>query len=285
MTPPPDRRGGRLPGSGPQNRGGGGRPRAGGRRAREGGGGGTPGADLIYGRNAVLEAARAGRLRRLFLATGTRDEERLAELRRLVPEARVEEVPLERLDAMTGGVHQGVVGRLRPREFADLRQVLAARPMLLVALDGVEDPHNLGAILRSAEAAGADAALLPERRSAPLSPAALKASSGASELLPLCRVSGLASTIAELGRHGIWTAALDPRGESAPWEVDLTQPVCLVVGGEGTGVHRLVRERCDFRLRLPMAGRVRSLNASVSAGIALFEAVRQRQMASAPPPA
>lgn len=278
----PDRRGRprdrRLPGSGPPNRTSGGRSPANGRRERSGG---AP-PDLIYGRNAVLEAARAGRVRRLFLAAGSRDDERLEELRRLVPASQVEEVPGERLDAMSQGVHQGVVGRLRPREFVDLRQVLAGRPTLLVALDGVEDPHNLGAILRSCEAAGADAALLPERRSAPLSAAAVKASSGASELVPLCRVSGLASTIPELGRHGIWTAALDPHGESAPWEVDLTQPLCLVVGGEGTGVHRLVRERCDLRLRLPMAGRVRSLNASVSAGIALFEAVRQREAARHP---
>lgn len=237
----------------------------------------APPVDVIYGRNAVLEAARAGRLRRLYLAAGTGADPRLEELRRLVPKDQIEEVAGERLTAMSQGVHQGVVARLRPREFVDLRQVLAARPSLLIALDRVEDPHNLGAILRSAEAAGADAALLPERRSAPLSGAALKASSGASELLPLCRVSGLASTISELGRHGIWTAALDPHGEAAPWEVDLTLPVCLVVGGEGRGVHRLVRERCDLRLRLPMAGRVPSLNASVSAGIALFEAVRQRR--------
>ena len=228
----------------------------------------------------MLEAARAGRVRRLFLVAGAQADPRLEELRRLVPASQIEEVPAARLDAMSQGVHQGVVGRLRPREYVELRQLLAGRPSLLIALDGVEDPHNLGAILRSAEAAGADAALLPERRSAPLSGAAVKASSGASELLPLCRVSGLASTIPELGRHGIWTAALDPHGEAAPWEVDLTQPLCLVVGGEGTGVHRLVRERCDLRLRLPMAGRVRSLNASVSAGIALFEVVRQRQVAA-----
>jgi len=219
-------------------------------------------------------------VRRLFLVAGAQPDARLEELRRLVPASQIEEVPAARLDVMIPGVHQGVVGRLRPREYVELRQLLAGRPSLLIALDGVEDPHNLGAILRSAEAAGADAALLPERRSAPLSGAAVKASSGASELLPLCRVSRLASTIPELGRHGIWTAALDPHGEAAPWEVDLTQPLCLVVGGEGTGVHRLVRERCDLRLRLPMAGHIRSLNASVSAGIALFEVVRQRQAAA-----
>ncbi|MGH7911707.1 MAG: 23S rRNA (guanosine(2251)-2'-O)-methyltransferase RlmB [Candidatus Dormibacteraceae bacterium] len=244
-----------------------------GRRSRPGS---DPADDLINGRNAVLEAARAGRLRRLYLAAGLHRDPRLEELRRLLPAAQVEEVPAARLDVLCPGVHQGVVGRLKPRAYLDLRRLLASRPTLLVALDGVLDPHNLGAILRSAEAAGADAALLPERRSAPLSAAAVKASSGATELLPICRVAGLASTLPELGRHGIWTVALDPRGDRAPWAFDLSQPVCIVVGGEDQGVHRLVRERCDARLRLPMAGRVGSLNASVSAGIVLFEAVRQR---------
>ena len=233
--------------------------------------------ELIYGRNAVLEAARAGRLRRALVAAELPSDPRVVELRELLSEARIDVVPGERLDALcAGGLHQGVAGRLRPRQFLDLRALLAMRPTLLVALDGVEDPHNLGAILRSAEAAGADAAILPERRTAPLSAAAVKASSGASELVPICRVPGLASTIPELGRSGIWTVALDPHGDREPWTFDLTQPVCLVVGGEGGGVHRLVRERCDARLRLPMAGRLRSLNASVSAGIALYEAVRQR---------
>lgn len=268
------------PGSGP-TRPAGGRDRAAGGRAGDRRAA-TPAEDLIHGRNAVLEAARAGRLRRLYLAAGLPDDPRLAELRRLVPAAQREEVPAARLDAMSPGVNQGVVARLRPRTFLELRELLQTRPTLLVALDGVEDPQNLGAILRSAEAAGSDAVLLPERRSAPLSATAVKASSGASELLPICRVSGLASAIPELGRHGIWTVALDPHGEVAPWEFDLTQPVCVVVGGEGAGVHRLVRERCDARLHLPMAGRVRSLNASVSAGIALFEVVRQRQVRATP---
>jgi 23S rRNA (guanosine2251-2'-O)-methyltransferase len=229
--------------------------------------------DLIYGRNAVLEAARAGRLRRVLLAESLAPDPRLVELRRLVP---VEEVPTERLEAMAQGVHQGVVGRLKPRTYLPLRQLLATRPSLLVALDGVEDPQNLGAILRSAEAAGADGAILPERRTAPLSAVAVKASSGASEVLPLCKVSGLASTIPELQRAGIWCVALDAHGELQPWEFDFRQPVCLVVGGEGAGVHRLVKERCEARVRLPMGGRLSSFNASAAAAAALYEVVRQR---------
>jgi 23S rRNA (guanosine2251-2'-O)-methyltransferase len=131
-------------------------------------------------------------------------------------------------------------------------------------------------ILRSAETAGADAAILPARRSAPLSGATAKASSGATELLPICQIAGLPSAVAEIKRHGVWCVALDPRGELAPWEFDLTEPVCVVVGGEGSGVGRLVRERCDARLRLPMAGRIASVNASAAAAAALYEVQRQR---------
>lgn len=234
-----------------------------------------PAEDVVYGRNAVLEAARAGRLRGAVLARGVGADRRLDELRALVP---TEEAPPERLDAMAGGVHQGVVGRLKPRAYLTLRQLLTTRPSLLVALDGIEDPQNLGAILRSAEAVGADGAILPERRTAPLSGAAVKASSGATELLPLCRVAGLASAVPELQRAGIWCVALDPHGETRPWEFDLTQPVCLVVGGEGAGVHRLVRERCEARIRLPMRGRLASFNASASAAAALYEVARQRSV-------
>jgi 23S rRNA (guanosine2251-2'-O)-methyltransferase len=230
--------------------------------------------DLIYGRNAVLEAARAGRVRRVLVAEGLGPDPRLAELRDL---AGVEEVPAARIAALAQGAHQGVVAELQPRAFLTLRQLLDGSPRLLLGLDGIEDPQNLGAILRSAEAAGVDGVLLPERRSAPLSAAAVKASSGASEHLRLARVAGLPSAVAEVRRAGLWCVALDPRGELLPWEFDLVQPVCLVVGGEGHGVHRLVRERCDARVRLPMAGRVASLNASAAAAALLYEVARQRQ--------
>jgi 23S rRNA (guanosine2251-2'-O)-methyltransferase len=234
--------------------------------------------NLVYGRNAVLEAARAGRVVRVLMAERLEPDPRLAELRRL---ARVEDVPAERVAALAQGAHQGVVGELRPRRYLSLRELLATEPTLLVALDGIEDPQNLGAILRSAEAAGAHGVILPERRTAPLSGAAVKASSGASEHLRICRVAGLPSTISELKRAGIWCTALDPRGEQLAWEFDLRQRTCLVVGGEGAGVHRLVRERCDARLRLPMAGRVASLNASAAAAALLYEVARQRFSAAA----
>ena len=237
-------------------------------------GGPSAAPEVIYGRNAVLEAARAGRVRRLLIAPGLGADPRLDELKALVPD--LVEIPAERLEILAGGVHQGVAAELKPRRTWTLKDLLEEQPTLLVALDGVQDPQNLGAILRSAEAAGADGAILPERRSAPLSSAAVKASSGASELLRICRVPGLPSTLSDLKRAGIWCAGLDPHGDQLPWEFDLTQPVCLVIGGEGPGLHRLVRERCDVRLRLPMEGRVESLNASAAAAALLYEVVRQR---------
>jgi 23S rRNA (guanosine2251-2'-O)-methyltransferase len=234
-------------------------------------------AQLIFGRNAVLEAARAGRVVKVYQARGLGHDPRLEEIGRL---ARIEEVAPERIDQIAPGVNQGVAAELKPRRDWTLKELLATEPSLLVALDSILDPQNLGAIVRSAEVAGAGGAILPEHRSAPLSPAAVKASSGATELLPIARVSGLPSAIVEIKRAGIWCVALDQRGETLPWEFDFTQRVCIVVGGEGAGVHRLVKERSDARVRLPVAGRVASFNASAAAAAILYEAVRQRQAGS-----
>ena len=228
---------------------------------------------LIHGRNAVLEAARAGRVIKVYQASGLGHDPRLDELARL---ARVEVVPPERLDVIAPGVHQGVAAELQPRREWALKDLLATNPSLLVALDSIMDPQNLGAILRSAEVAGADGAIIPEHRSAPLSPAAIKASSGASELLRISLVSGMPSAVAEVKRSGIWCVALDPRGEMEAWDFDFTQRVCLVVGSEGEGVHRLVKERCDARVRLPVKGHIASLNASAAAAALLYEVTRQR---------
>jgi 23S rRNA (guanosine2251-2'-O)-methyltransferase len=231
-------------------------------------------AQLIFGRNAVLEAARAGRVVKVYKARGLGHDPRLDEIGRL---ARIEEVTPDRIDQIAPGVNQGVAAELRPRRDWTLKELLATEPSLLVALDSILDPQNLGAIVRSAEVAGAGGAILPEHRSAPLSPAAVKASSGATELLPIARVSGLPSAIVEVKRAGIWCVALDQRGETLPWEFDFKQRVCIVVGGEGAGVHRLVKERSDARVRLPVAGRVASFNASAAAAAILYEVVRQRQ--------
>jgi len=228
---------------------------------------------LIHGRNAVLEAARAGRVVRVYQAAGLGHDPRLEELARL---AKVEVVPPARLDAMAPGVNQGVAAELKARREWTLRQLLDSRPTLLVALDSILDPQNLGAILRTAEVSGCDGAIVPEHRSAPLSPAAVKASSGASELLAIARVPGMPSAIAEVKRAGLWCVALDPRGELLAWDFDFRQPVCVVVGGEGTGVQRLVKERCDARVRLPVRGKIASYNASAAASALLYEVARQR---------
>jgi 23S rRNA (guanosine2251-2'-O)-methyltransferase len=210
---------------------------------------------------------------KVYVAAGLGHDPRLDELSRL---AKVEVIPPAKLDGMAPGVNQGVAAELKPRREWTLRQLLDRKPSLLVALDSIMDPQNLGAILRTAEVAGADGALVPEHRSAPLSPAAVKASSGASELLAIAMVSGLPSAIAEVKRAGIWCVALDPRGEMPAWDFDFTQSVCVVVGSEGSGVHRLVKERCDARVRLPVAGHVASLNASAAAAALLYEVMRQR---------
>src|SRR5262249_61385657 len=166
----------------------------------------------------------------VFIAHGLDPDPGLVELSQLVSTM---EVPAARVAAMAQGAHQGVVAELAPRAFLTLRQLLRATPTLLLGLDGIEDPHNLGAILRSAEAAGVDGVLLPERRSAPLSGAAVKASSGASELLQLCRVAGLASAGAEVRRAGVWCVALPPHRAGLPRPPALTPPPPLVVGGDG----------------------------------------------------
>ncbi|HEY1419986.1 MAG TPA: 23S rRNA (guanosine(2251)-2'-O)-methyltransferase RlmB [Candidatus Dormibacteraeota bacterium] len=233
----------------------------------------TPTTVLIHGRNAVLEAARAGRVVKVYQASGLGHDPRLDELARL---ARVEVVAPERMDALAPGVNQGVAAELKPRRDWTLKELLDTKPTLLVALDSIMDPQNLGAILRSAEVAGSDGAILPEHRSAPLSAVAVKASSGASELLRIAKVSGMPSAIAEVKRSGIWCVALDPRGEMQAWDFDFTQDVCLVVGSEGEGVHRLVKERCDARVKLPVKGHIASLNASAAAAALIYEVMRQR---------
>lgn len=234
----------------------------------------APASVLIHGRNPVLEAARAGRVVKVYQASGLGHDPRLEELARIV--RVVEVVAPERLDVMAPGVNQGVAAELKPRREWTLKELLETKPSLLVALDSIMDPQNLGAILRSAEVAGSDGAILPEHRSAPLSAVAVKASSGASELLRIAKVSGMPSAIAEVKRSGVWCVALDPRGEMAAWDFDFTQDVCLVVGSEGEGVHRLVKERCDARVKLPVKGHIASLNASAAAAALLYEVMRQR---------
>ncbi len=196
--------------------------------------------------------------------------------RRGVPVARVPRIALDRLAG--GAAHQGIAARVTLASLMGLDELLAAaaRPALLLLVDGVEDPRNLGAILRSAAAAGAGGVLLPERRVAPLGPACAKASAGTIRLVRLARVKSPVRGLEALRDAGIWTVGLSAGGESLH-DVDLARPTCLVVGGEGSGLTRLVRERCDVVAGLPLAPGVDSLNAAVAAGVALYEALRQRR--------
>jgi len=240
--------------------------------------------NLICGINPVLEALAAGtrHFDRLLVVKGLRSR-RLSEAIRRATRLGI---PLrfemrETLDRMSAGVpHQGVIAVVSEKPVLSLESLLDAahQPALVVVLDGVEDPRNLGAILRTAEAAGADGVLLPERHSAGLSETVARASAGALEHVRVARVGNLVQALEALKARGIWVVGFDAAGQERWDAVDLERPVALVLGGEGRGIRRLVREHCDHLVSIPQFGHVGSLNVSVAAGIALYEAVRQRRV-------
>ena len=229
----------------------------------------------IYGRNPVLEALRAGRARRVLVARGV-EGWLLKELERLgAPYTLVPRIELDTLLRPTP--HQGIAAEVEDPPYASLEDALrlaASRkePPLRVALDGVTDPRNYGAMIRSALALGAHGVVSEERRAAPLSPLALKASAGAALKLPVVKVKNLPRTLKALKEEGLWVYGLDVRGEKAPWELEYARPLVLVVGSEGEGMRRLVRETCDELFRIPIREEAESLNASVALGIALYQA-------------
>ena len=234
---------------------------------------------IVYGINPVLEALRAGRVREVRV--GTRGGERMRTLLTLAAERGVPVVQV-RPDALArqarGGVHQGVVAdveEVRGYSVEDLVRGARTTP-LIVVLDAIEDPHNLGAILRTADAAGVDGVVIQSRRSAALDGTAAKASAGAVAHVRIAEVVNIARALEELKSLGVWTVGLAGEAGTAYDAIDLTLPTALVLGAEGTGLRRLVRERCDLTAAIPMQGRVASLNVSVAAGVVLFEAVRQR---------
>ena len=228
----------------------------------------------------MLEALRAGRVKELRV--GDRGGQRIAELLALASEhgVRVQRVAQDVLIRQAkGGVHQGVVAELQDAKdysIDDLVRGAAAAP-LIVVLDGIEDPHNVGAILRTADAAGADGIVMQSRRAAALGGAAAKASAGAVAHVKVAEVVNIARAIGELKELGVWSVGLAGESDTPYDAIDFTVPAALVLGAEGTGLRRLVRERCDFLASIPMRGHVSSLNVSVAAGITLFEAVRQRR--------
>ena len=234
----------------------------------------------IYGINPVLEALRARRV--TAVRVSPRADDRLTELVRLAEAhgVTVERVSIADLDRATGGArHQGVVADLQRVDATlgveDLVAGAAAAP-LIVVLDGIEDPHNVGAILRTVDAAGGDGVVRQSRHAARLDGAAAKASAGAVAHVKVADVVNIARAIDALKAAGVWTVGLSGDASKSYRDVDLTLPTAFVVGAEGVGLRRLVRERCDWLVSIPMAGHVQSLNVSVAAGIALFEAVRQR---------
>ena len=238
--------------------------------------------DRIVGRNAVMEALKSGRsLDSVLIARG----ERQGSIGAIVARCREKGIPVKetdsrKLDAMADN-HQGVIAIAACKEYVSLDALFAAaeakgEPPFFIVCDELEDPHNLGAILRTAEAAGAHGVVVPRRRSVGLTGAVYKASAGAVEYVPVARVSNINDALSEMKKRGMWIYGLDMDGED--WcATDLTGAMALVVGSEGRGVSRLVRENCDFVLSLPMSGHINSLNASVACGIVLYEAARQRK--------
>ncbi len=246
--------------------------------------------EILYGVHPVEEALKAGR--RKFdhvLVAREREDDRLS---RLVAECRqagvrVRQEPREHLTEIAGTAsHQGVVALVRPQEFLTIEDLFEPQapgpPRLLLALDGVEDPQNLGALLRVADGAGVDGVILTERRSAPISPVAVKASAGATEHLRIARVVNLVRALEELKRRNMWIIGLDERGASDYDQFNFSGDCVLVLGREGAGLHELVRRTCDHLLRIPMAGGVSSLNVSAAGAVVLYEAFRQRRAATAP---
>lgn len=243
---------------------------------------------VIYGLHPVQEALSAGRsIERILVAQGRGGED----LQKLIEAARARGIPVRfegrpQLDRLARTEkHQGVVALAAAKDYSDIGALVAdaqrRRPALFI-LDGIEDPRNLGAIIRTADAAGFAGVIVPKRRAAGLSDIVAKASAGAIEHHAVARVANLAQTIEDLKRQGIWTYGLDPSAKKSYLDLDYTGPVALVIGAEGAGLARLVREKCDELISIPMRGKVASLNASVAAGVLAYEVLRQRSGSPGP---
>ena len=239
--------------------------------------------EMIEGRNAVLEAFRSGKcVDKLFILDGCQD----GPVRTIAREARkhdtiVKFVPKERLDSMSEtGAHQGVIAQVAAYDYSTVEDILQkaeekGEPPFIILLDNIEDPHNLGAIIRTANLAGAHGVIIPKHRAVGLTATVAKTSAGALNYTPVAKVANLGQTIDELKEKGIWFVCADMDGE-VMYRQNLTGPIGLVIGNEGNGVSRLVKEKCDFTTAIPMNGDIDSLNASVAAGVLAFEIVRQR---------
>jgi 23S rRNA (guanosine2251-2'-O)-methyltransferase len=242
--------------------------------------------DWIMGKHAVLEALSAGRrVEKLLLAEGTG----LRSVQAILDRAREEKVPFQwvpraKLDRLSEGRnHQGVMAQIAAYRYAPVDELFRraeekGEAPFFILLDGIEDPHNLGAILRTADAAGAHGVIIPKRRAVGLTASVAKASAGAIEHVPVAKVSNLNQLADELKERGLWLVGSDGSAEEDYTQVDYTMPVALVIGSEGQGMGRLLKEKCDFLVKLPMMGKVTSLNASVAAGILMYEVLRSRNV-------
>lgn len=240
--------------------------------------------DLIAGKNPVLEALKGDHtINKIWIAEGSQKGQ-MSQVISLSKKKKVQVqfVPKKKLDQMTDtDNHQGVAAQIAAYEYQDIQVLFdkAAKkgesPFFLL-LDELEDPHNLGSILRTADAAGAHGVIIPKRRSVGLTSTVAKSSAGAIEHVPVARVTNLARTMEELKKQGLWFIGTDARGESDYREVDVNMPLCLVIGSEGKGMSRLVKEKCDFLVNIPLAGKVTSLNASVAASLLMYEVLRRR---------
>ena len=239
--------------------------------------------NYIEGRNAVLEAFRSGKtIDKLFVLDGCQD----GPIKSITREARkhdaiINYVAKERLDQMSGtGKHQGVIAVSAAYEYAEVSDILEnaerkGEPPFIIILDGIEDPHNLGAIIRTANQAGAHGIIIPKRRAVGLTPTVAKTSAGAINYTPVAKVTNISNTIKELKEKGMWFVCADMGGD-VMYKMNLTGPIGLVIGNEGEGVSKLVKEHCDMVASIPMKGDIDSLNASVAAGVLAYEIVRQR---------
>lgn len=242
--------------------------------------------DMVAGRNAVMEALKGSRsVNKLMIANGSTE----GSIKEIIAVAKDKGVNIQywdrsKLDSIARGIrHQGVLAQVAPVQYAELEDILQVakdrnEPPFIVLLDELEDPHNLGAILRTADAAGVHGVLIPKHRSCPLSATVAKTSAGAVEHVPVARVGNLVQTIKKLKQEGLWVAAADMDGKDY-YDTDLTGPLLLIIGSEGQGVGRLVKEQCDFVVRIPMVGKINSLNASVAGSILMYEAMKQRRKA------
>lgn len=240
--------------------------------------------DVLIGRNAVIEAIRSGRgINKLLIADGDK-EGSVKEVISLAKEQGIviQFVERSKIEGIAGGLrHQGVLAYVAPVAYSDLETILQAAenkgeaPFLLL-LDELEDPHNLGALLRTADATGVHGVLIPKRRSVPLTATVAKTSAGAVEYVPVARIGNIAQTLRKLKDKGFWVAGADMDGSQNYYEADLTGPLVLVVGSEGHGMSRLTKEQCDFIVKMPMVGKINSLNASVAGSILMYESMRQR---------